>query len=307
MDQQYRFSIPKPCHEDWNKMHPKDKGKFCNSCAKTVIDFSKMSQTEVQDFMNAHKGQSICGRFNQEQLRSINIQIPFQNLNFKSFRSSFIIALLITMGTTLMNCTNRQGQTQKIDSIDVVDTKTDTIVDILGGIDRYTETDSIIPVDTLKTQPTHCPPIATTVKSVQTQGEVIEIVGIIAPGPDKDGPLSVYEVDQLPQFPNTPKGLTTTEQKDVFNAKLRAHIMEHIAVPQQDLGLSGKQRIYVKFNISKTGNVEKLQIRAPHKILEDITRNAIGKLPTFSPGQNFGEKVPVSFTLPILIDMDTSD
>ena len=43
MQKQTSLYIPKPCHEDWNKMTPTQQGKFCSSCSKQVIDFSLMS------------------------------------------------------------------------------------------------------------------------------------------------------------------------------------------------------------------------------------------------------------------------
>ncbi len=42
------ISVPKPCHEDWSKMTPREKGKFCSACKKTVVDFRKKSTEEIQ-------------------------------------------------------------------------------------------------------------------------------------------------------------------------------------------------------------------------------------------------------------------
>ena len=41
------ISIPKPCHEDWNKMTPDAKGAFCASCQKSVYDFSNKTDQEI--------------------------------------------------------------------------------------------------------------------------------------------------------------------------------------------------------------------------------------------------------------------
>lgn len=61
------LSIPKPCHEDWDKMTTADKGRFCGSCQKDVIDFTSMSEGQLIAFFKKPKG-SVCGRFRNDQL-----------------------------------------------------------------------------------------------------------------------------------------------------------------------------------------------------------------------------------------------
>jgi len=66
--QPIQISIPKPCHEDWNKMTPAEQGRFCDSCQKCVIDFTKYTDRELHDFFSKHSGERICGRYNITQL-----------------------------------------------------------------------------------------------------------------------------------------------------------------------------------------------------------------------------------------------
>ncbi len=62
----FKLNIPEPCHEDWRQMSPTQKGKFCASCQKEVIDFTKLSATEIaRKTKNATK---LCGRFTSTQL-----------------------------------------------------------------------------------------------------------------------------------------------------------------------------------------------------------------------------------------------
>jgi hypothetical protein len=63
-----QIQVPKPCHENWNNMTPKEQGRFCGSCQKIVVDFSKMSDKELLDHISRTAGQSTCGRFTNEQL-----------------------------------------------------------------------------------------------------------------------------------------------------------------------------------------------------------------------------------------------
>ena len=60
--------IPNPCHENWNNMVAAEKGKFCNACAKQVIDFSMMSDNQILNYFKTSTGRT-CGRFAQDQLQ----------------------------------------------------------------------------------------------------------------------------------------------------------------------------------------------------------------------------------------------
>ena len=68
MKPQLQLHIPKPCHEDWNQMTPVDKGKFCASCNKQVVDFSLMSDRQVLNYFSTATGKT-CGRFAEDQLQ----------------------------------------------------------------------------------------------------------------------------------------------------------------------------------------------------------------------------------------------
>jgi hypothetical protein len=121
METKHKITIPKPCHEDWNKMTPNETGRFCNSCSKSVVDFTQMLPDEIQDFFIKNKGQKICGRFHNKQLDSIVIQIPNQVLFSQiHYHKMFLLALFIAMGTTLFSCKQENGDKQKIEKVEVV-------------------------------------------------------------------------------------------------------------------------------------------------------------------------------------------
>jgi hypothetical protein len=61
------LNIPTPCHENWDEMTPSEKGRFCNQCSKTVVDFSKMSDKEVIQLITDTNSR-ICGHVNVKQL-----------------------------------------------------------------------------------------------------------------------------------------------------------------------------------------------------------------------------------------------
>jgi hypothetical protein len=114
----FKITIPKPCFEGWNNMMPNEKGRYCNSCAKTVVDFSVMSDEAVQQYFIANYDQKICGRFKNTQLQRIIIELP-QNI-FRialPFWKRFLIVFLICFGgsflaidTTIAGMNYKQGE-----------------------------------------------------------------------------------------------------------------------------------------------------------------------------------------------------
>lgn len=63
-----QLSIPEPCHENWDKMSPSDRGRFCNACAKQVIDFTNMTDQQLLNYFSTIKDQKVCGRIHTDQL-----------------------------------------------------------------------------------------------------------------------------------------------------------------------------------------------------------------------------------------------
>jgi hypothetical protein len=75
MSRSVHIKVAQPCHENWHNMTPKEKGRFCSSCQKIVVDFSKMSDKELLDHIYKAAGQLECGRFTGDQLnRNITVK-----------------------------------------------------------------------------------------------------------------------------------------------------------------------------------------------------------------------------------------
>lgn len=70
-----KISIPEPCHENWQNMLPSDKGRFCLSCQKEVIDFSVMTKHEIEAYFKSLSN-NVCGRFKENQLTDKNKELP---------------------------------------------------------------------------------------------------------------------------------------------------------------------------------------------------------------------------------------
>ena len=101
MSKKIQLSIAEPCHENWENMSPIDKGKFCGSCQKQVVDFSMMNDRQIAEFFkkpaqSLSKGGSVCGRFMTDQLeREIEIpkrRIPWAKYFFQIALPAFFIS-----------------------------------------------------------------------------------------------------------------------------------------------------------------------------------------------------------------------
>ena len=109
-----RISIPKPCHEDWNKFTPDEKGAFCKVCSKSVHDFTKKSTEEIQTILveEISAGKKVCGRFREDQIEPTPEIIPSLSpyeLNFKRAKK-FMIALFLVFGGYLFNSVKSSAQ-----------------------------------------------------------------------------------------------------------------------------------------------------------------------------------------------------
>lgn len=95
MSKSLNIQIPEPCHENWAEMKPADKGRFCLSCQKQVVDFSVMTDRQVLEYFSNYTG-STCGRFSDEQLnRDIAAGIQKPTIWYKYVLSLFVPAVLL--------------------------------------------------------------------------------------------------------------------------------------------------------------------------------------------------------------------
>lgn len=99
----FSLNIPKPCHENWADMSPEAQGRFCGSCQKIVVDFTAMSDEEVQNYLLDKRHQHTCGRFLASQIgrplenQAVRIdrhwydQLPYAKQVFYAFAVFFVL------------------------------------------------------------------------------------------------------------------------------------------------------------------------------------------------------------------------
>src|SRR5690349_7497340 len=97
MAKQLQLTIPEPCHEGWENITPSEKGRFCDSCQKQVVDFSEMSDRQIAEFFKKPSTGSVCGRFMTDQLeREIEIpckRIPWIRYFFQFALPAFLLSI----------------------------------------------------------------------------------------------------------------------------------------------------------------------------------------------------------------------
>ncbi|MBL7910888.1 MAG: hypothetical protein JNJ41_07535 [Bacteroidia bacterium] len=103
-----KITIKEPCHENWNNMAPNDKGAFCLSCKKNVVDFSKKTIDEVKTFFTELPiTERVCGRFKEAQLNEMNFD-HFLNefMSWKLVQKAAIICFFVFGAALFSGCSN---------------------------------------------------------------------------------------------------------------------------------------------------------------------------------------------------------
>lgn len=91
-----------PCVESLKDMKPVEGGRYCGSCAKTIVDLTNKSNQEIRQLYNDHNGH-LCGIVNPNQLKENKFYHPLKR---------FALALIIVFGTSLFVFANTSGFNQ---------------------------------------------------------------------------------------------------------------------------------------------------------------------------------------------------
>jgi protein TonB len=115
-----------------------------------------------------------------------------------------------------------------------------------------------------------------------------------------EGPVTIMAVQKVPVFPGCEKETNNNGRRKCLSDKLSKLVQRKFDTDvATDLGITGKQRIFVSFKINKLGEVEIIETKAKHAALEKEANRVVGKIPTMQPGKNNNKPVEVSYMLPI--------
>lgn len=292
METKYKLSIPEPCHENWDKMTPKDNGRFCLSCAKTVVDFTTMLPEEIQHYFISNQGKSICGRFKNTQLDEIIIQIPSRVLYSQThYPKMFLLALFVAMGTTLFSCQDKNGNKQKISTVEIVDDTLNKKPGITKGLSSKPDSKN-----SSEQTPPPPPPPSKTASEDNDQKPIAKVtMGIIIPSNLNNGSFEydiIYDAKDLDVLPAPENGM-----KNFY-----AFFSKNYGTADQTGEYEG--RMFVLFVVEKDGTLSNFNIlrntstASGEKVIE-----VLKKAPKWVPGKLKNRIVRSTYMLPITFKM----
>ena len=143
--QKTNIVIPNPCKANWEKMTPDSNGKFCDSCSKTVVDFTSMTTDQVVDYFSNRENEKICGHFKSTQVEiprpkhhqflvdlyskvELNLTIPF-------IKTITLSSLSLCM--TIVGCNNNSATGEKMPKDTIQQTKTVIDTTVIGDTIIY--------------------------------------------------------------------------------------------------------------------------------------------------------------------------
>lgn len=127
---QAKIVLTNPCSESWDSMQIGTAERFCQSCQKSVIDFSSKSDDEIKAFLKDKQGEKLCGRFYIHQVERIRIEID-PNLLVSGIPSwqKFLVVFLVCFGQDFLGYDFIFAQTET-DSIPVKTEQVDSLIPV---------------------------------------------------------------------------------------------------------------------------------------------------------------------------------
>ncbi len=100
--------IPKPCHENWDAMTPNEQGRFCNTCAKTVVDATALTNEEIW-IKHQQNDNSLCVHIPTERV-TVLPKTRFQQLKVASIAA--LLAFWLSVKQAVLAQTDSTNNTK---------------------------------------------------------------------------------------------------------------------------------------------------------------------------------------------------
>lgn len=105
-----QIGVPNPCQkEQWANMDEVARGRYCDSCNKTVVDFTAMDTEQIIEVLS--DGDRLCGSFAYQQLELINSSVEIQKTGSSLWRHLAVAAAILLCAVPFYNTDARGKQT----------------------------------------------------------------------------------------------------------------------------------------------------------------------------------------------------
>jgi hypothetical protein len=130
------------CSENWDKMSPTEKGKFCEVCTKEVIDFTTLSKNEIIAVFKKNNYQALCARAFSTQLSTIYFEDSLENVSWNlPFWQKFLLVFLVCFGPEFLSLNLVFAQESTI--VQTEEMVQDTLKPQIAQLDDSTKIDSV--------------------------------------------------------------------------------------------------------------------------------------------------------------------
>ncbi|TQD39623.1 energy transducer TonB [Haloflavibacter putidus] len=144
--------------------------------------------------------------------------------------------------------------------------------------------------------------IESTEVTEEPQPVEVEEVQEVEEEPIADVPFTAIE--DVPIFPGCEQFSSNDKRRACMSSKIKDFVNKKFNTDLgAELGLSGVNRVYVKFKIDAKGKVVGVQARAPHPRLQREAERVVKMLPDMTPGKQRGKAVGVLYSLPIVFQV----
>lgn len=138
--------------------------------------------------------------------------------------------------------------------------------------------------------------------------EPVEVSDVQQAPPSDDEPIAevpFQAIQDVPLFPGCEKFKSNDKRKECMSEKIRKFVYKRFNTNvADDLGITGRNSIYVQFTIDDKGNVVNVKAQNPHRQLKDEAKRVVDMLPGMTPGKQRGKAVKVIYTLPIVFQVN---
>lgn len=299
-----KVEIKSPCSEDWDKMKIAMFSRHCDSCNKSVVDFTKMDRSEIIIHLLSNPNKKVCGRMSGQQLDFHHDDVPvlIKALEKKGGNASFLILSLVCL--SLVAC----KEDKKPQSIMTPATiHVDKNANSLGKVSYSIDTTERIVKKTKMLKPVPvAPPIPGGWGEGWGRGEGYE-VGEVIIDPEPFNWAGEVEPTQLREEDTV---LSYANKMPEFEGGVQAlykFVNENLKYPEyeRDNGIAGT--VYIRFIVSKEGKVSNptilKSVSGSHTFDKEVLR-VVNKMPNWTPGEQDGKKVNVYFSMPVKFKLD---